>query len=263
MAYKRVLGLALMILSLSGCNLDSEVEIVETNLGYDYFPLGIGRSWTYVVDSVKYRSVVGGISPDSSSTFARELIVDTLRGAGGGLIYRVERYERKSDTLPWEIRKVFTLSRLGQQAIRNEDNLSLIALAFPARPGATWSPQAYFDPFTEVVVAGQTLEMFKDWRFFISQADERDLPDGQTLMDVLRVENLNADNLFEYRRVEAYYARGVGLVEQSLDILDSQCLNCCDPDGDGNPDFEQCDSLSWSAKAERGFSLRQRLIQYE
>ena len=53
---------------------ESEVEEVDIDFGYDYFPLEVGRSWYYQVDSVIYDPSLGGTDVDSSRTFVRETI---------------------------------------------------------------------------------------------------------------------------------------------------------------------------------------------
>ena len=83
-------------------------EIEDTGIedfGYDYFPLEVGRSWEYEVDSIIYDPVVGGTAVDSFRTFIRESVVDTLLDNTGEVLYRVERYYRRSDTLAWQIEK--------------------------------------------------------------------------------------------------------------------------------------------------------------
>lgn len=247
-----------MAFALAACG-NREVEDIAIDHGYDYFPLEVGRSWIYQVDSITYDPALNGTAVDSIRTFVREVIVDTLTGNDGGLLFRAERYERLSDSLPWEIRKVFTLSRDEQRAFRTEDNLRFVKLVFPPQQGRRWEGNAFFNPFTQVTVKGERMEMFKSW-------DYRQLTDGEALTlggllfeDAITVQNADSrDNVIELRVATEQYARGVGLVYRYLDILDTECRVCCAGDtGDA------CQSLSWEEKAEKGFSLRQQLISFQ
>ncbi|MCB0583274.1 MAG: hypothetical protein KDD10_28600, partial [Phaeodactylibacter sp.] len=89
-------------------------EIEDTRIedyGYGYFPLEVGRAWEYEVDSIIYDPAVGGTAADSFRTFIREVVADTLLDNTGEVLYRVERYYRRNDTLPWQVERVLTLSR--------------------------------------------------------------------------------------------------------------------------------------------------------
>jgi len=45
------------------------------------------------------------------------------------------------------------------------------------------------------------------------------------------------------------YARGVGLIEREMRILDTQCI-------------EACSTKTWAEKAEKGFIVRQKIRDY-
>lgn len=245
-------------MALAACN-SRQVEDVVLDYGYDYYPLEVGRSWVYQVDSIIYDPALGGTSIDSSRTYFREVVTDTLHGESGTLFYRVEHYERKADTLPWQIGKVYTLSRDEQRAYRDEDNLRFIKLAFPVKAGQEWDGNAFFDPFTQVTVAGERIEMFKSWSYRQLTNGEPQAIGNLSFDDVITVQNADSrDNVIELRLATEQYARGVGLAYRSLDILDTECRVCCNGDtGDA------CQGLSWPEKAEKGFSLRQQLISYQ
>ncbi len=236
---------------------DREVEEVDIDFGYEYYPLEVGRSWYYQVDSIIYDPAIGGTAVDSSRTFIRETIADTLPDNTGALLYRVERYERSADTLPWAIKKVFTLSRDEQRAYRTEDNLRFITLAFPPREGASWESTLFFNPAFDVFVAGESIEMFKGWRSQIISVGEALNLGQMEWEEVLTVEQANNENILERRYVLEHYVAGVGLVYREMDILDTGCRLCCDQD------LGACEAIPWEERAEKGFQLRQWLMRYE
>ncbi len=240
------------------CN-KSEVEDIELDFGYEYFPLEVGRSWEYEVDSIIYDPAVGGTSVDSFRTYILEQISDTLHDNAGSVLYRVERYYRRSDTLLWQIEKIFTLSRDRQRAFRTEDNLRFVKLVFPAGAGKRWDGNAFFDSSLEVFVAGESIQMFNFWDYLILGFEERTAVGSLEFEDVVAVQNAdNRGNIIDLRYAVERYARGVGLIYRELDILRTDCQVCC-----GGDTGDACQSLPWEEKAEKGFSLRQRLIRYQ
>lgn len=261
-----IIGLGLLLTALA-CSNEQELENVEVDMGYEYFPLGIGRSWTYTVDSVVFVPEVGEIRQDSSRTLVREILVDTTRSLSGELLYRGERYERKSDTLPWAFRKVFTLYRSERQAVRQEDNVPVVVLSFPNSLNASWSPAAYFDANTNFPVAGESVAIYDGWETVVTDRGRPFLLRDTTYTSTLSTENIFFESENIWREAQDRYAAGIGLVERQWRILDLEgCNVCCDLDGDGQSstieEFDLCDSLTPIGRTERGFILRQRLIDY-
>ena len=261
-----IIGLGLLLTALA-CSNQQELEAVEVDMGYEYFPLGIDRSWTYTVDSVVFVPEVGGIRQDSSHTLVQEVLVDTTRSLSGELLYRGERYERKSDTLPWAFRKVFTLSRNERQAIRQEDNVRVVVLSFPNSINAHWSPAAYFDENTYFPVAGEGVKIYDGWETVVTERGTPFLLGDTTYNSTLSTENISFESETIWREAQDRYAAGIGLVERQWRILDIEgCNACCDLNGDGTSntveEFDLCDSLTPIGRTERGFILRQRLIDY-
>jgi hypothetical protein len=264
-------GLVLLFAALA-CSNEQELEVVEVDMGYEYFPLGVGRSWTYLVDSVVFVPTVGGVAQDSSRTLVREILVDTSRSLTGELLFRGERYERKSDTLPWQFRKVFTLSRTERQAIRQEDNVRVVVLSFPNSINADWFPYAYFDSnfgkSTPFPVAGESVAIYHDWEMAVLEQNDTFALSDSLLSEVLIVENVTFPEQNKSREVTERYAPDIGLVDRQWRILDLlECWECCDLDGDFEASLQEendlCDSLTPIGRATRGFILHQRLIDYE
>jgi hypothetical protein len=241
-----------------GCG-KHETEPIELDFGYEYFPLEVGRVWEYAIDSILYRSVGGSIVADSSRTYAREVVMDTLHDNTGQPLYRVERYERRSEAQPWQIAQVVTLARSERQAFRTEDNLRFIKLAFPLREGDSWDGNVFFNPDFAVLVAGENIRMFNSWSYRVLEAGVPLQLGSLSFAETATVQNADSRlNILELRVATEQYAKGVGLVSRQLDIFDTQCRICCNGDtGDA------CQNLPWEAKAEKGFSLRQRLIHFQ
>ncbi|MCB0548425.1 MAG: hypothetical protein KDD19_12665 [Phaeodactylibacter sp.] len=247
---------------LFSCNESRTEEPVIEDFGYDYFPLEVGRTWEYEVDSVIYDPAIGGTAVDSFRTFIRESIVDTLLDNTGQVLFRLERYYRRSDTMAWQVEKVLTLSRDEQRASRTEDNLRFTKLVFPVREGKFWDGNAFFDDSRLVFVAGESIQMFKNWQYRILASGVPAAIGGMEFDDVVTVQNADnryLNNFLELRLATEQYARGVGLISRELFIWDTSCLVCCG----GNTEDGICQSLPWEERVEKGFTLRQRLIRYQ
>lgn len=220
----------------------------RVDAGYEYFPLEVGKYKIFRVDSTIF-DPTGDSAVIFSSVLMKEEITDTLSGNNGELLFKIERFQRTADTLPWQVTKVFTASVQDNKVIVTEDNLRFIRLVFPPKERKSWDGNVHFDPGLIVTVAGESLEMFKGWSYRIEQAGTQDTVGTFVFDDVVTVQEADSENLIELRSAVSKYARGVGLVYRELWILDTQCIDACA----GQP---------WEEKAEKGFILKQRLIEY-
>ncbi len=252
---RHILPALCCVLLWSACT--RETEQVNIDFGYEYFPLKVGRSWEYQVDSIIFDPAGSGTAIDSTRIWALETALDFFLDHAGDTIFRVERYERGDTGQVWQIRKVMALSRTAQQAQRTEDNLRFVKLGFPLSKHAAWNGARFIDPEQTVVVAGEILKMFNGWRSTVLEYGTAWNNGIMNFDDAVVVSHADSENLVEYRYVQEAYARGVGLVFAEQRILDTQCRVCCDSN------FGQCAGIPWTVKAEKGFIVRQRLIRWE
>ena len=59
----------------------------------------------------------------------------------------------------------------------------------------------------------------------------------------------NSENVIELRFAKEQYAKNIGLIAKEYLILDTQCI-------------EDCIGMTWEEKAEQGFILRMKMIDY-
>lgn len=244
----------ILSLVLSACS-ESTIEDIDLELGYEYFPLSVGQSRTYAVDSIIYDPLSLTNRIDTLSGFFREDIVDTLRDQSGDLVYRIERYYRKQGNQDWQIHSVITSSRDAEEAVYTENNLRFIKLRFPLKAETEWKGTAHFPEDTQVEVAGESLEFYKDWQTKVLERREAYSLETVTYSDVYLLELANFENLIEYRYAIEAYAPDKGLIYQEIWVLDTQCDYCC------GGDFATCGGVSWEEKAEKGLILKKRLVE--
>lgn len=226
-------------------------EPVDRMAQHAYFPLETGKYVEYATDSIVYDFGPGGSTlRDSTHTLVREEIADTLRDNTGALAYRIERYERPSDTLPWQFKQSYAAIRTETQAIRTENNLRFLKLVFPFTRFSRWDGNLWIDQYQEVEVAGERIRPFVNWHY---EVDSLDIPAfiGPFAFDsVLVVTEVDETNAIERRLSRSKYAKHIGLVWREQWILDSQYCNQAPPPPD-------CLSKPWTDKAQTGYILRQ------
>ena len=238
---------ALAALFLWGCASKQTLEEYKPDFGYNYFPLTIGKYVTYRIDSTIYDPAQSGTNVLKSTTFVKEIVVDTVYDNLLGLGYKVERYSRKSDTLPFEIQDVWATFRNETQAIRVEENLKFIKMVFPLKKGNTWDGNVFIDPNLVVKVAEESIQMFKNWTYQVLGTAQSFTLLGQNYPKVTTVEQAKSENLIELRESSEKYAEGIGLIYRQLRILDTQIIN---------------PALSWEQKAQKGFTVLQVMIDH-
>lgn len=222
---------------------------------YAYFPLEIGKYIIYQMDSTVYDYVPGGTIQFTARTFLREIVADTFRDNTGQLLYTIERAARSSDTAAWQPLTTWTAGRNAMQAIRTEDNLRFLRLVFPMSLRTDWDGNLWIDKTVEVEVAGETLRPFANWHYSVDALDVPEQIGAFQFPEVLTVTEADDENLIERRFSKAQYAKGIGLVWREQWILDSQYCNQIPPPAD-------CDTKPWEAKAEKGYILRQTVLEY-
>ena len=118
-------------------------ETVVVDLGYEYFPVEIGKYVVYNVEHILIDSIV--LLYDTSRYQLKEFIADEYIDNEGQLTQRIERFQRDHGTLPWVIKDVWASNRLGLSGQRVEENARIVRMAFPVRQSQQWDGNALND----------------------------------------------------------------------------------------------------------------------
>ena len=230
---------------LSSC--DNEIDSFEIDYKYEYFPLSIGNSITYNVDSITYSSLSGGsILKDSASYELRETVTDTFRDNTNRLIYEIERERRDSATMPWNLEDVIAVHQSQTQLEWAENNRRFLKMLYPLQVEEAWNGNLYFDETELVPINGEVIELFKGWESNLAELDIPMTVGNFSSDSTLTIYHANAENLIELRLVKEVYAKNIGLIHQEIMILDTQCIT-------------DCIGQTWEEKAEKGFILRKTI----
>lgn len=246
----RTLVLASLLLSgLWACQ--ESIEPPLEDLDYNYFPLEEGREWIYQLDSIIYNDFEEQV--DTFSYQLKEVVGDSSRDNEGQVYYRINRYMRSDSSEPWSFRNVWRAQIIDFQAHRIENNQRFIKLAFPVRFDKYWDGTVYINADTTTAIPGGSIDIYKDWDDFTYTEVNAPAQLATLSFDSsLTVRQVDKENNIERRYSVEQYARGVGLIYKEMLILDTQC--------DGN--IANCIGVPWEQKAEKGFILRQRLLDY-
>jgi hypothetical protein len=137
-----------------------------------YFSLELNKVLEYQVDSIVFDpATTGGTAQLVSTTWVREVVADTLRTQTGDLFWLIERFERRSDTLPWILARIWSAQVTPQQAIRQEENLSYVRMIFPMDRRSEWNGNVLLDENMEVKIADETMRPFVNWQYEVDSID--------------------------------------------------------------------------------------------
>lgn len=227
----------------------NETEILP-KIGKEYYPLKIGKTITYDVDSVIYDPIQsGGVKIDTFKWQIREVIVDTFRDKSNELNYIIERSQRIKGENNWQIESVLTAILTQHHAFRTENNIRYVKFPTVFSDKTIWDGNVYIDPSVKMLIAGETLEFFsKKWTYQIESYGKSEKIGEQTYENVLTVLAQSDPKILTEKRYNLEkYAKGVGLVYKEQKILDTQKLDA---------------NIAWEKKAEKGFILIQKATSF-
>jgi hypothetical protein len=257
---KKFLFLTVLVLLLSACK--REVETIQFNFGYNYYPLKVGKWITYSLDSTTYDIVsssepftyavqtqqgISYVAAKTKTLQVKESVVDTVYDNLGRKGYKIHRYERKDNTDDWLLKDVWAAYSDNTFAERIEDNLRLVKMNFPVDSAKTWKSTIYIDENASFTINGEPIRIYSLWgdAKYVS-VDKPYSLSGMNFDSTLVISYANDQNALTLRRVEERYARNVGMIEKTMWILDTQC-NACNND------------LNWIQRAQVGFKAKWRI----
>ncbi len=216
----------------------------EVDLETEYYPLGNDKVWEYQIDSTIYDNA--GNSKTMSTTFVRETMQGPIEESETEVSYLLEVAKKTNLTDIYFPTDQWILRFRDNKLIRIEENLSFVKLIFPPNLETVWEGNQ-FDPDTEIFVAGDPIQAYKDWDYRVLDRLDTLTVGEKSYNNILQVQQANSENQIEKRYSIEHYAFGIGLIEREMWILDTQDFDSAQP---------------WVEKAEQGFILRQRLIDH-
>ena len=209
---------------------------------YNYFPLTIGHTVEYYVDSVLYNPLFAG-GKKNVSWQVKEVVESEFKDNAGRDAFRIERYIRPNDSAQWTISNVWYAVLEQTRAERVEENLRFIRMVFPPKSGTKWNGNIY-------IPTSDTFEFYHNWSYTYTAVDEPTTLNGFTFDSSCTViEVADSSSLIDMRYSKAIYAKHVGLIYKDLYDLRYQDTIPAPPG-------------PWEQKANRGYITRIRIKDY-
>jgi hypothetical protein len=139
----RILSVLLLFGLLYACKPKETDDGSSVDLGYGYYPVQVGSTWIYDVDSLVYDDNSGRTTIDTFEYQYREMITGTFTDVTGRTAHLVSRAYRNSDTDTWAPANTWTLLKTEQSVQKVQENTRLVKLVFPLNPSQKWDGNAY------------------------------------------------------------------------------------------------------------------------
>ncbi|HRH61843.1 MAG TPA: hypothetical protein PLI68_00820 [Bacteroidia bacterium] len=205
MKNKLLLTLVYIALIVTACKKDKAVEAVD--IGYNYFPVEVGRYVVYQVDSISYNDFFTPVKIDTAHFQLKEVIESVFTDNEGRESERIERYVRYADTLPWSLRDVWYQTRSTTKDEKVEENVRFIRLTFPTRNNQKWN--------------GNALNTIGTYSYEYKSVDTKKTVNGNVFDSTLTVNQILDSNLIEKKYQVEIYAKNVGMIyKRFVDVQD-------------------------------------------
>jgi hypothetical protein len=194
-------------LLIFACKKDKEV--VNVDLGYNYFPSKKGTYVIYQVDSFFYNDFTFTI--DTFQFQIKEKITENFDDLSKRSTQRIERFYRQNSSQDWLIKDVWFANRTSNTAEKVEENIRFVKIVFPLKKDLSWDGNRFNNLGEQNYSLTKINEAFKlgslsfDSTIYISQAAD--------------------SNLIEKKLAYEIYAKNVGLVfKKNLNITDKNSV---------------------------------------
>lgn len=204
----------LFAVAISSCSKESEtLELAPLN---DYFPLSIGKTFLYRLDSTVLVSF--GSSLAVKSYLAKDSIESTFTDNQGRLSYRIFRFIRDTASLkPWQPTATFVATPTRQTVEFVDNNLRFIKLRAPVIEGYTWKGHSYIDTKS----LNTTVGYLDEWQYEYRNLGESLKVLNNTFNNTVTIFQqdettppgpFNRNNYQQRNIGTEVYAKGVGLI---------------------------------------------------
>lgn len=197
------ISIFIIILAVLGCR-DVEDPV---DIGYDYFPLGVGYEWVYQIDSIDYDDFTTSRPADTFTYYRKEVITGETDMPSAETRYNADVFF-KTDSTDWSYVYSMVMYKNDVRAVRSIGNKSVMHLLFPVTDRVYWDANQLNSEGTE--------------RFrYIDTEKHRSIMKDSFMNNVFVQQAFDTTIIDEDIRWELY-AEGVGLVEKQEISLEKQ-----------------------------------------
>ncbi len=193
------------LFSFFACQKDQNITI-NTDLGYEYFPIKTGHYIIYEVDSIVINDFTA--KTDTFQYQLMEIQESEFIDNENRTAQRIERYKRLDSISGWKIVNVCNSCRTGNRAEKVENNIKVVKLTFPVKEGLKWNGNAYNN---------------KDaWNYIYKNINLAQTINGITFDSTVSIIQKDEFNLIESQYYEEKYAKNVGLIYKKVEDIKTE-----------------------------------------
>lgn len=224
-----------------------QTEVLDDSIfGYNYYPVAIGKVWEYRMDSILF-DTVQKITKDTTISYYKEEIKDTVRDSQGELLYKIDVFHKADLQSPWNLIGSNFIIQDPYQLTKVENGLRFIKLIFPILKNKSWNGNNQINEKTEIKIKGEVFTAYKNWNYYYNEVGRSDSVLNKAYDKVTEVQEADDENSIEKRFSLAKYAEGVGLIYREQWFLATELFD---------------NKVAWLDKAQRGVIVKQYLISH-
>ena len=206
---KKLFYLLIISSLIISCKKNDSTETVDST--YNYFPVDIGHTWIYDVDSIGYDDNTGATIIDSSHYQYMETTTETFIEADGKPAQKLDRYYRKNDSDIWASANIWVVKRDNLRAEKVQENVRFVKLVFPLSVNSFWN--------------GNMFNNLSSNNYFVDYFDQPSTVNGTNYNKTLKVRRDSSVNAIEEIRQFEIYARNIGLIYFESDSINTQPID--------------------------------------
>lgn len=221
---------------LLSCKKDNVVP-EKVDLGYDYFPVKIGQSLIYDVDSIAYLQPSGDTIIEKFRI--KESIEAVFKDNQNRDTYKLVRYKKKYqvgisyDQMNWVLQDVWSVNLTSTTAEVNEENRRFIKLIFPIEKNSTWN--------------GNAQNNLGEWIYKYSEVHQPFTLNGLQYDSTLTVTQKKESTAIYYKNYTEQYAKGVGMIYKEVSDYTFKVVN----------------GILFPGKISEGVIYKMKLVEYQ
>jgi hypothetical protein len=184
-------------------------EIINVDLGYNYFPDKKGNYVIYQVDSLFYNDFTFTI--DTFQFQIKEKITENFNDLSKRPTQRIERFYRQSSSQEWMIKDVWFANITNTTAEKVEENIRFVKIVFPLKKELTWN--------------GNQFNSLGEQNYALTKLNEPLKLGSLNFDSIIYISQAADSNLIEKKIAFEIYAKNVGLVyKKNLSITDKDSV---------------------------------------
>ncbi len=208
-----------LLIAVLSCSFLSSCYKEDTELpfiGYEYFPIELGKFIEYQVDSIWQDDVIGETGSGEVHYLLRDVNESKFTDEESREAVRVERYWKQDVLESWTVKDIWHRVSTSKIAEQNEENIIFIKHNFPVKEEKTWDGNARNTLLSlQELYAQQSVP--ETWEYTYMNVHEPYTINGFDFDSTVTVLQLDRPAIFGLNVfAQEVYAKDIGLVHKQL-----------------------------------------------